>query len=539
MVESLSEPLKIYSTVGYGSHSTVYKILDARNRTFAAKVTSTRREYPAEQNALREAQILAYCQQPHIVRYIGHGTKKNEFILFTEFCGLGSLQQVMQVLGRALTEREIACILPPLLQALNYLHKIPILHRDIRCGNILLTDAGEVKLADFSCAIAKAKARDLVGTTHWLAPEAVWGEEYDFRADIWSLGVTLLEMAEGSPPYFNLPSPRALFEIRKRVMPYLYKSRHWSISFRSLLRSCLQPKPRDRATAETLLQHSFLRDVSSKDLIEFIETCREKAKFLPVQTVLDAERSHLENLDTHTMRWGKDPFLSSTLHFSTPRNVMQSSTIETPRPMNREKNETKKYAMCSDEENTLTLSRFSPKSNTVFPQESDLDITTRSDLAPGVRIEGKEDGKVGRMGSQSYKDLMNRMSHEEEKIATRLDSYEGEVFNSSDFSLEDISLAALLDPKPLPEVRTDKRTYTITRYHLKEMLQCEGTTFTRDKDLLSLSALAYALLKTYVYLEKGRREDNCSLNVITSEELHEVEKTKRRVKTVLYNMYLA
>ncbi|MBN3276777.1 TAOK2 kinase, partial [Polyodon spathula] len=176
-----------------------------------------------------------------------------------EYC-LGSASDLLEVHKKPLQEVEIAAITHGALQGLAYLHSHNMIHRDVKAGNILLTEPGQVKLGDFGSASIIAPANSFVGTPYWMAPEVILAMDegqYDGKVDVWSLGITCIELAERKPPLFNMNAMSALYHIAQNESPTL-QSNHWSDYFRNFVDSCLQKIPQDRPTSDVLLKHRFL-----------------------------------------------------------------------------------------------------------------------------------------------------------------------------------------------------------------------------------------------------------------------------------------
>ena len=172
-----------------------------------------------------------------------------------EYC-LGSASDIIEVHKTPLLEEEISAICAGCLAGLSYLHLQGRIHRDIKAGNILLTDSGVIKLADFGSASIASPANSFVGTPYWMAPEVILAMDegqYDGKVDVWSLGITCVELAERKPPYFNMNAMSALYHIAQNESPTL-SSPDWSEVFRHFVDSCLQKNPCDRPTSERLTQ---------------------------------------------------------------------------------------------------------------------------------------------------------------------------------------------------------------------------------------------------------------------------------------------
>ncbi|XP_061640555.1 serine/threonine-protein kinase 4-like isoform X2 [Phyllopteryx taeniolatus] len=200
---------------------------------------------------------------PHVVRYYGSYFKNSDLWIVMEYCGAGSVSDIIRIRSKTLTEEEIASILQSTLKGLEYLHFMRKIHRDIKAGNILLNTEGQAKLADFGVAgqltDTMAKRNTVIGTPFWMAPEVIQEIGYNCVADIWSLGITAIEMAEGKPPYADIHPMRAIFMIPTNPPPTFRNPDVWSPHFRDFVSQCLVKNPENRATATQLLQHAFIK----------------------------------------------------------------------------------------------------------------------------------------------------------------------------------------------------------------------------------------------------------------------------------------
>ncbi|XP_071885612.1 serine/threonine-protein kinase TAO3-like isoform X2 [Anas platyrhynchos] len=176
-----------------------------------------------------------------------------------EYC-LGSAADLLEAHRKPLREEELAAILLGALHGLAYLHAHGIIHRDVKAANILLAAPGQVKLGDFGSAAGSSPANSFVGTPYWMAPEVILAMEegqYDGRADVWSLGITCIELAERKPPLFNLNAMSALYHIAQSPPPALQPDR-WSPPLHSFVAACLQKAPQQRPRAQLLLAHPLV-----------------------------------------------------------------------------------------------------------------------------------------------------------------------------------------------------------------------------------------------------------------------------------------
>ncbi|XP_077469889.1 STE20-like serine/threonine-protein kinase isoform X2 [Stigmatopora argus] len=270
----------IIGELGDGAFGKVYKAQNKQNGTLAAaKVIDTKTEDELE-DYMVEIDILASCDHHHIVKLLDAFYFDGKLWILIEFCAGGAVDAIMLELERPLTEPQIRVVCKQTLEALVYLHENKIIHRDLKAGNILLSLDGEVKLADFGVSAKNTKTlqrRDsFIGTPYWMAPEVVMCETskdrpYDYKADIWSLGVTLIELAQIEPPNHEMNPMRVLLKIAKSEPPTLMQPSRWTAEFSDFLRRSLDKNVDNRWGPLQLLQHPFVASVvDSRPLRELI-----------------------------------------------------------------------------------------------------------------------------------------------------------------------------------------------------------------------------------------------------------------------------
>eukprot|EP00742_Colponemidia_sp_Colp-10_P001119 GILJ01001209.1.p1 GENE.GILJ01001209.1~~GILJ01001209.1.p1 ORF type:complete len:451 (-),score=53.86 GILJ01001209.1:189-1541(-) len=273
-----SELFQLLEKLGEGSYGTVFKALHkASGEIMAVKKIAI--ESPEAFPSLRkEIAILKQCRSPDIVAYHGSYLKDNELWVVMEFCSAGSVSDLMKVCKEALSEDEIACISMHSLRGLDYLHTNKKIHRDIKAGNILLNSEGHAKLADFGVSATlehtMSKANSVIGTPYWMAPEVIERSHYNSKADIWSLGITAIEMAEREPPYAHIHPVRAMFVIQKKPANSLTQPERWSPEFNAFVSRCLTVDPAARPSAKELLEDPFILKGNRRGVLsELVDRC--------------------------------------------------------------------------------------------------------------------------------------------------------------------------------------------------------------------------------------------------------------------------
>ncbi|XP_073847033.1 sterile20-like kinase isoform X2 [Musca autumnalis] len=299
-----TDPAEIWEIVGElgdGAFGKVYKAQHRETKQFAAAKMCILEAVTDLSDHMVEIDILSEIRHPNIVELYEAFFVELKLWMLIEYCDGGALDSIMVELEKPLNEPQIAYVCKHMTEGLDFLHKNKVIHRDLKAGNVLLTMEGGVKLADFGVSAKNKhtlqKHDTFIGTPYWMAPELVLCETfrdnpYDQKVDIWSLGITLIELAQMEPPNSEMSPMRVLLKIQKSDPPRLDQPSRWSKEFNDFLKNALVKDPNQRPSTDTLLQHSFInRELDAKPIKDLLLEYRAEV----VEEVVDDEAEEPRN----------------------------------------------------------------------------------------------------------------------------------------------------------------------------------------------------------------------------------------------------
>ncbi|KAF2203802.1 Pkinase-domain-containing protein [Delitschia confertaspora ATCC 74209] len=296
---SMADNYQVLEELGSGSFGVVYKAIERSTGDLVAiKHIDLEGTCDELQEIQQEISLLSTCDSPYVTQYKASFVKGVKLWIVMEYLGGGSCLDLIK--PGPFSEAHIAIVCRELLKGLDYLHQTGKIHRDIKAANTLLSDSGKVKIADFGVAAQltniKSQRLTFVGTPFWMAPEVIQEAGYDFKADIWSLGITAMELANGEPPNAGTHPMKVLFLIPKNPAPRL-EGNQWSKEFKDFVACCLIKDPDRRPTAKELLKHKFIQRAGK---VEAMRELIERKQMYDAQEEANAHPKYYEETISKT-----------------------------------------------------------------------------------------------------------------------------------------------------------------------------------------------------------------------------------------------
>ncbi|KAL1837195.1 hypothetical protein VTJ49DRAFT_4167 [Mycothermus thermophilus] len=309
--DGIANRYQVLEELGRGSFGVVYKGIDkATGETVAIKHIDLESSEDDIQEIQQEISVLSTCASSYVTQYKASFLRGHKLWIVMEYLGGGSCLDLLK--SGNFNEVQIAIICRELLLGLDYLHSEGKIHRDIKAANVLLSETGKVKLADFGVAAQltymKSQRNTFVGTPFWMAPEVIQQAGYDFKADVWSLGITAIELALGEPPHANMHPMKVLFHIPKNPPPRLEGK--FSKEFKDFVAQCLVKDPDHRPAARDLLKHRFIRSAGKVEALQ---------ELIQRKRMADARADHVKH----------PVYYQETLHTISPKDEADEWVFDT------------------------------------------------------------------------------------------------------------------------------------------------------------------------------------------------------------------
>ncbi|XP_011304708.1 serine/threonine-protein kinase 10 isoform X2 [Fopius arisanus] len=366
------DPTEFWEMVGElgdGAFGRVYKAQNKQTQQLAAAKMCALEGEDDLSDFMIEIDILSEFKHPNVVELHEAYFDDGKLWMLIEYCDGGAVDSIMGELEKPLTEPQIAYVCQQMTEGLAFLHKARVIHRDLKAGNVLLTMAGGVKLADFGVSAKNKhtlqKHDTFIGTPYWMAPEVVLCETfrdnpYDFKVDIWSLGITLIEFAQMDPPNHEMSPMRVLLKIQKSDPPKLEHPGKWSKDFNDFIAKALVKDPASRPTTDELLKHPFVnRSLDSKSIRDLL--LEYKADVVEEELVDDeAEEQRTSQLPLELDQLGDD---STSMRSDTEIKIADKEGVSPEQPNKEESNKREINREGEKEEKSKKLRKTDSREN--------------------------------------------------------------------------------------------------------------------------------------------------------------------------------
>uniref|UniRef100_A0A8C5HTU9 non-specific serine/threonine protein kinase n=1 Tax=Gouania willdenowi TaxID=441366 RepID=A0A8C5HTU9_GOUWI len=506
--ENPEEMWDIIGELGDGAFGKVFKAQNKQTGILAAaKVIDTKTEEELE-DYMVEIDILASCEHQNIVKLLDAFYFESKLWILIEFCAGGAVDAVMLELERPLTEPQIKVVCRQTLQALVYLHHNKIIHRDLKAGNILLTLDGDVKLGQSLYSALSISHRTFTLSNFPNSVSVVMCETskdrpYDYKADIWSLGVTLIELAQVEPPNHEMNPMRVLLKIAKADPPTLMQPSRWSPDFRDFLRRCLDKNVDNRWAAPQLLQHPFVSSVAdSKPLRELIAEAKAE---VTEEIEEHKEEEEEEDADTH---------------------LVSVSSSQELRRQKKTLKKTRKF-MVDGVEVSVTTSKIITDNDT---KDEEMRFLRRQELRE-LRLLQKEE-------QRAQQQLSNKLQAQKEQIYRRFEQETASKKRQYDQEVENLERQQKQTIERLEQEHTNRLRDEAKRIKAeqdKELAKCQNVLKNRRKEVNKMRKKIHKIklvrpvpsVQEQEFLQKQQQDLDGALKKIIQQHKHELATVER------------